>query len=196
MELSDSVLLKNRDRDPSYLSSIFDVDFYEINDLWNSSMSDFELMEGVNFVEKYCPIVEDISMDDEELCQAVETIEEGYVVYEFLTLHHDTMFRNISVLFTLLLFYYRLKCSESVQYFQFDSEGNMFVFKPGSGFSGPSVKVQPGFEIEECMQESFFSNTISQDMSLIDVSKVEYSTQCVTSDHDNMDSSVEKRYYI
>ena len=42
-----------------------------------------------------------------------------------------------------------MHASESVQYFQFDQEGNMFVFEPGSGFSGPSVKVQAGFEFHE-----------------------------------------------
>ena len=42
--------------------------------------------------------------------------------------------------------------SEDVQYFQFVSEGNMFVFKPGSGFSGPSIKVEPGFEMSEVTQ--------------------------------------------
>ena len=34
--------------------------------------------------------------------------------------------------------------SESVQYFQFDKEGNMFVFPPGSGFSGKPRLVKPG----------------------------------------------------
>ena len=39
--------------------------------------------------------------------------------------------------------------SEDVQYFQFDQEGNMFVYKPESGFSGPSVMVEPGFDMKE-----------------------------------------------
>ena len=39
--------------------------------------------------------------------------------------------------------------SESVQYFQFDQDGNMYMFRPGSGFTGPSVKVEPGFEMAE-----------------------------------------------
>ena len=42
-----------------------------------------------------------------------------------------------------------MAASESVQYFQFDQDGNMYVFRPGSGFSGPSVKVEPGFEMAE-----------------------------------------------
>ena len=46
-------------------------------------------------------------------------------------------------------YFHRLRSLEVVQYFQFDNEGNMFVFGPGSGFSGPSVKVLPGFELGE-----------------------------------------------
>ena len=65
---------------------------------------------------------------------------------------------NFTYLVTLYDLYFSLKCSEDVQYFQFDKDGNMFVFKPGSGFSGPSVKVEPGFEIGECTQYSLFSN--------------------------------------
>ena len=37
--------------------------------------------------------------------------------------------------------------SESVQYFQFDSEGNMFVYPAGAGFSGEPHLVRPGDEI-------------------------------------------------
>ena len=31
---------------------------------------------------------------------------------------------------------FRLKCTESVQCFQFDKDGNMFIFPPGSGCTG------------------------------------------------------------
>ena len=51
--------------------------------------------------------------------------------------------------------------SELVQYFQFDSEGNMYVFRPGSGFSRPSIRVEPGFEFDECSQDSLFVETVS-----------------------------------
>ena len=61
-------------------------------------------------------------------------------------------------LVTVYDFYFSLKCSEDIQYFQFDKDGNMLIFKPGSGFTGPSVKVEPGFEIDECTQDSLFSN--------------------------------------
>ena len=42
-----------------------------------------------------------------------------------------------------------MAADEDVQYFQFDSDGNMFVYRPGSGFSGPSVRVEPGFDMNE-----------------------------------------------
>ena len=32
-------------------------------------------------------------------------------------------------------------CSKDVQYFQLDEQGNMFVYKPASGFSGPAIKL-------------------------------------------------------
>ena len=75
MELPDEVLLCNQDWDPSYLRDIFEEDFYEFSDLWASNMSDCELVEGVEKLEIYSPLVEDISMDDSYLCHAVEQIE-------------------------------------------------------------------------------------------------------------------------
>ena len=78
MEISDSSLLINRDWDPSYLSQLVGVDFFEFNDLWNTGrdMNDKGPFQNVERIEKYCPIVEDISLDDEVLCTAVEKIEE------------------------------------------------------------------------------------------------------------------------
>ena len=60
------------------------------------------------------------------------------------------------------LIFFRLKCSESVQYFQFDKDGNMYVFEPGSGFSGPCVRVEPGFELDECGESSSVTELPSQ----------------------------------
>ena len=37
----------------------------------------------------------------------------------------------------------------------------MYVFRPGSGFSGLSIKVEAGFQMEECSQESLFSEGLS-----------------------------------
>ena len=50
---------------------------------------------------------------------------------------------------------------ESVQYFQFDESGNMCVFEPGAGFTGPSEKVDPGFEIGETGQENLFQTKVN-----------------------------------
>ena len=75
MDVSDGELLCNRDWDPSYLHSIFSSEFDDLLDLWDSSINDMELVKHVECVEKYCPIVEDISMDDDTLCKAVEGIE-------------------------------------------------------------------------------------------------------------------------
>ena len=75
MEVPDCMFYLNRDWDPCYLSSIVDSDFYEFGELWNTDMDDRELVNYVDKIDKYCPIVEDISLDDRELCSAVETIE-------------------------------------------------------------------------------------------------------------------------
>ena len=76
MEVSDAVLSSNRDWDPGYLASIFDMDFFEFNELWGNSVNNKQLVDAVRDVEKYNPIVEDISLDDNELCSAVEKIED------------------------------------------------------------------------------------------------------------------------
>ena len=73
MELPDSVFCVERDRDPTYLASIFDTDFCDYSDLWETDMEDNELVKVAD--EIYCPVVEDISLDDNELCSAVEKIE-------------------------------------------------------------------------------------------------------------------------
>ena len=75
MEVTDRALLCNRDWDPCYLRSIFDTDFFDFSELWSSSIGDIEIFEHVENVEKYSPIVEDISLDDSTLCEAVNEIE-------------------------------------------------------------------------------------------------------------------------
>ena len=37
--------------------------------------------------------------------------------------------------------------SEATQFFQFDQEGNMYVFAPGAGCTGPTRLVRPGDEL-------------------------------------------------
>ena len=45
-----------------------------------------------------------------------------------------------------MCFYFSLYKSEDIQYFQFDSSGNMYVFEPGAGMSGIAKKIEPGEE--------------------------------------------------
>ena len=47
-----------------------------ITQMWNSNVTDMELVHEVDKVEAYSPIVEDISMEDEVLCSAVEKTED------------------------------------------------------------------------------------------------------------------------
>ena len=76
MEVSDRLMCANCDWDPSYLRQLFEEDFYEFSDLWvNSNVNDMELVQEADRMDKYIPIVEDISLDDETLCSAVEKIE-------------------------------------------------------------------------------------------------------------------------
>ena len=75
MELSDSNLLLNRHWDPSYLHDIMSQDFFDFSELWNQVTSDQDIVNYANEVDRYSPVVEEISMDDSTLCQAVESIE-------------------------------------------------------------------------------------------------------------------------
>ena len=59
----------NCDWDPVCLQQLF------AEDLWSSNVSDLELLHKVEEMERYCPITEDISMEDELLCSAVERFE-------------------------------------------------------------------------------------------------------------------------
>ena len=68
-------ILLNLDWDPCYLSSIFDEDFYDMSSLWDKQVTDSEMMEINLDRQVYCPIVEDISLEDEVLRDAVERIE-------------------------------------------------------------------------------------------------------------------------
>ena len=76
--MSDNSLLRNLDWDPFYFNEIFSEDFYDFTEMWGSDFNDGELAREVESVEKYIPIVEDISKDDETLCNAVENIVSGY----------------------------------------------------------------------------------------------------------------------
>ena len=72
---SDDIFI-NLDWDPSYLASIFDADFYDMSDLWDVDyVGDNQLLEYAERRDIYCPMVEEISIEDEVLCKAVEQIE-------------------------------------------------------------------------------------------------------------------------
>ena len=65
--------------------------------------------------------------------------------FTFITLKLDfVVYENYGVYFYLLSCYCSLYKSEEVQYFQFDSSGNMYVFEPGAGMSGIAKIVKPG----------------------------------------------------
>ena len=66
----------NLDWDPVYLSRIFESEFEDYSNLWDDehSVSGREMME-VAEGGNYCPIVEDISIDDDTLCSSIEEIE-------------------------------------------------------------------------------------------------------------------------
>ena len=71
--------MKNRDWDPAYLYELFKEDFFDFGNmcLEESNVSDSELVSFSKKIEgdKYCPEVEDISVDDAVLSVAVEKIE-------------------------------------------------------------------------------------------------------------------------
>ena len=46
-----------------------------------------------------------------------------------------------------MLLGFRLKATEPVQYFQFDQDGNMYMYAPGAGFSGNCTLVRPAVEL-------------------------------------------------
>ena len=85
MEWDD--IFENFDWDPSYLALIFSEDFFDMSYLWNGNTDGVTDAEFINFVEKtekYQPCVEDISLDDNILCQEVAWIESERVKFRIL----------------------------------------------------------------------------------------------------------------
>ena len=76
METLDYLMWMSKDWDPNYLKEIFREDFDDYSELWKSNVGDTDLIKEVENVEKYCPVVGDISLDDKTLCAAVEKIED------------------------------------------------------------------------------------------------------------------------
>ena len=68
-------IFDNFDWDPTYLASVFDVDFNDISNLWEHSLEDhilinvMESFENSNFMDEF-------ALDDEYLHNVVEKIEQ------------------------------------------------------------------------------------------------------------------------
>ena len=78
MELSDRIFFTYRDWYPQYLREIVSQDFYDFTKHWQSSLADMELVEVAKKAMasgRYCPLIEDISLDDDTLYDAVTQIE-------------------------------------------------------------------------------------------------------------------------
>ena len=92
-DISDSYLISNPDWDPCYLRNNFEESQNMVK-LLNESMDDDTLLNEVSKIENresYCPVTEDISLDDEVLVCAVKAIEA--TVRSNLTIHlSDTPF--------------------------------------------------------------------------------------------------------
>ena len=76
MDISDRLFATNHDWDPQYLRELVTQDFYDFSEHWQNSISDMDLVsaEGCSS-HQYCPVIEDISLDDDTLYEAVEQIE-------------------------------------------------------------------------------------------------------------------------
>ena len=71
MECLDGALTCNSDWDPMYLSEIFSQDFFVLI-ICGQVIVCPRPHSCVETIKRYNPLVEDISLDDETLCQAVE----------------------------------------------------------------------------------------------------------------------------
>ena len=71
MDTYDLFLSQNRDWDPSYLAMLFSEDFDDYSDLWSSNVNDYELVQEMNKLEIYAPVVRDILKMSEFHCYLV-----------------------------------------------------------------------------------------------------------------------------
>ena len=78
MDIADRVFVTNLDWDPQYLMECVMQDFYDFTKHWQNCLSDKELIDGERPGpgSRYCPLVEDMSLDDDTLYEAVEQIEQ------------------------------------------------------------------------------------------------------------------------
>ena len=65
----------NCDWDPCYLRYILSQDFFEFHGLWSNSVGDQDMIKAAETSECYSPVVEDISLGDNTLYDAVAQIE-------------------------------------------------------------------------------------------------------------------------
>ena len=83
-----------------------------------------------------------------------------------------------------------MRASETVQYFQFDSEGNMFIFLAGSGINGVPKMVKPGNEmifnenvddldISDTQESGFCSMKSVKSDAVSQQSSISSSTKCI-----------------
>ena len=84
MDIADRVFITNRDWDPHYLRELVTEDFYDFTEHWKG-LSDMELVAAEGSSEaRYCPVTEDISLDDDTLYEVVAQIENKYVCLPFI----------------------------------------------------------------------------------------------------------------
>ena len=75
MDIVDRLFVTNLDWDPIYLRDCVTQDFYDFSEHWQNSISDMEPLARER-PSRYTPVVEDISLDDETLYEAIEQIEQ------------------------------------------------------------------------------------------------------------------------
>ena len=97
MEVSDSLIMEICDWDLNYLRVLFDQEFYDFTDHWKSNVMDSDLVKETEYAERYCPVVEDISLDDNVLYEAVEHIEEEYVSYKIVLISTISGFCDVDI---------------------------------------------------------------------------------------------------
>ena len=48
------------------------------------------------------------------------------------------------IVYNNVIFHFKMAMPESMQFFQFDSKGNMYIYAPGAGCSGDTKFIAPG----------------------------------------------------
>ena len=83
MSMESNDIFLSWDWDPCYLAYIFDQDFFDMAELWDGDdTTDSSLLESFENKDIYAPILEDISLDDDLLHEAVEEMESQLVTFK------------------------------------------------------------------------------------------------------------------